>query len=415
LRPREECDPQSKEIVVRRVIVAVAFLVSQLGPATAASVAGTSGCQFQLGFLALANLIPTQVGSCLDNESFNPDNGDTLQHTSGGLLVWRKADNWTAFTDGFQTWINGPHGLQQRPNNERFAWEFNADGLPVVGQAASTVNGPCPVTPTAVIAVENFYGNLLGQLGGQCVSVTSIITDPLADPHVYQPTASDAKSYQTAQFIVENGLGYDDFSDKLIGTLTQKPTVLNVGAMLGLKVGDNPHVWYSPSDVDKIVQAITANLKQVNPGAGGYFDSQASFFQNGALAPYHAALQQLQKQFKGVPVASTESIFVYMAQATGLNLVSPPTFMDAISEGNDPTAQDLATFQNLITSHQIKVLVYNTQTVTNITDQLKAMAIANKIPIVGVSETMPLDAQTFQGWQATQLQELIKALASTSS
>jgi zinc/manganese transport system substrate-binding protein len=247
------------------------------------------------------------------------------------------------------------------------------------------------------------------------VTVTSILSDPNADPHEYQPTANDAKSYQTAKLVVENGLGYDDFSDKIIATLPVKPTVLNVGAALGLQVGANPHVWYSPTYVDRIVQAITANLKDVNPGAASYFDSQTTSFMNGALAAYHASLQQLQTQFKGAPVASTESIFVYMAQAADLNLVSPPSFMDAVAEGNDPTAQDLAAFQNLITNHQIKVLVYNTQTVTSVTEQLKAMATANNIPIVGVSETMPLDVQTFQGWQANQLQDLIKALASTGS
>jgi zinc/manganese transport system substrate-binding protein len=358
-------------------------------------------------------MIPNQVGTCLDNESFNPDNGDTLQHTTGGLLVWRKADNWTAFTDGYQTWINGPNGLQQRPNNERFSWEFNADGLPIVGQAAPNVNGPCPVAPVPVIGVENFYGNLLTQLGGQCVSVTPIITDPLADPHVYQPTANDAKTYQTAKLVVENGLGYDDFSDKIISTLPTPPAVLNVGKMLGLQVGANPHVWYGPNNVNKIVQAIESSLTDVNPGASSYFANQLSNFQNGALAAYTASLQQIQAQDKGVAVGCTESIFVYMAQYTGLNLISPPGFMDAIAEGNDPTAQDLATFQNQITTHQIKVLVYNTQTVTPITDQLKALAMANNIPIVGVSETMPLDALTFQGWQANQLQELIKAIAST--
>jgi zinc/manganese transport system substrate-binding protein len=311
-----------------------------------------------------------------------------------------------------QTWINGAHDLQQPLNGQRSATEINGDGLPVVGTAPLAINGPCPVAPIAVIGVENFYGNLLTQLGGQCASVTTVLADPNADPHLYQPTVDNAKSYQTAKLVVENGLGYDDFSDKLIGTLSEKPVVLDVGTILGLKVGDNPHVWYSPTYVDRIVQAMSASLKAANPGAASYFDRQAGFFQSGALVAYHTALQQLQSQFKGAPIGSTESIFVYLADSSGLNLVSPPALMNAIAEGNDPTAQDLATFQNQITSHQIKVLVYNTQTVTNVTDQLKALAIANRIPTVGVSETMPRDAQTFQGWQANQLQELLKALAS---
>ena len=284
----------------------------------------------------------------------------------------------------------------------------------VSGGAASTSAGPCPSTPVTAVAVENFYGDILKQLGGQCVTVTSVLADPSADPHEYQPTANDAKAYQATQFVIENGLGYDDFSDKIIATLDKKPVILNVGATLGLKVGDNPHVWYSPDYVDKIAQAMTQGLKKIDPSAGGYFDERAGTFAT-SLAPYRAAVAQIQTRFKGVPVGSTESIFAYMAAATGLNLVSPSSLMKAVSEGNDPSARDLAIFQDQITKHQIKVLVYNTQTVTNLTDQLKAMATSNNIPTVGVSETMPLDAGSFQNWQTRQLQQLTKALAGGGS
>ncbi len=279
--------------------------------------------------------------------------------------------------------------------------------------APSTANEPCPATPITAIAVENFYGNMLAQLGGQCVRVTTILSNSTADPHEYQPTANDAKSYQNAQFVVENGLGYDDFSDKIIATLSQKPVVLNVGDALGLKVEANPHVWYSADYVDKIARAMTQGLKQVDPSASSYFDKQSAQFFSEGLKAYHASLAQLQTRFKGTPVGSTESIFTYMASAAGLNLVSPPTFMDAVAEGNDPSARDMAIFEDEITKHQIKVLIYNTQTVTNLTERLKAMAIANGIPTVGVSETMPSDARSFQDWQTNQLQQLIKALSSS--
>jgi uncharacterized protein YkwD len=92
-----------------------------------------TGCQFVLGFATVANALPQQVGGCRDNESHNPQNGDAVQlTTTGGMLVWRKADNWTAFTDGYRSWVNGPHGLQQRLNTQRFTWEANPDGLAVV-------------------------------------------------------------------------------------------------------------------------------------------------------------------------------------------------------------------------------------------------------------------------------------------
>ena len=106
---------------MRRTVAMVALALALVGVST--SPARADGCQFQFGFKVLHDLIPDRVGSCLESENHNPANGDGLQHTSGGLLVWRKADNWTAFTDGYYTWINGPNGLQKRLNSERFPWE----------------------------------------------------------------------------------------------------------------------------------------------------------------------------------------------------------------------------------------------------------------------------------------------------
>jgi zinc/manganese transport system substrate-binding protein len=260
-----------------------------------------------------------------------------------------------------------------------------------------------------VLAVENFYASLVNQIGGQCVTTTTILSDPDADPHEFQPTASDVRSYQGSQLVVENGLGYDDFSDKILATLAQPPAVVKAGDVLGLQVGANPHVWYSAGYVDQIRAAILASLKQLGPVAASYFDAQSSALDQ-EFAAYHGLINQIASQFGGTPIGATESIVVDMAYTTGLNLVSPPEFMRAVAEGNDPSARDLAVFQDQLQNHRVKVLVYNTQTVTSMTEQLKALAQQNNIPIVGVSETMPLGAQTFQGWQATELELLRQAL-----
>ncbi|MBV8716969.1 MAG: zinc ABC transporter substrate-binding protein, partial [Chloroflexi bacterium] len=161
--------------------------------------------------------------------------------------------------------------------------------------------------------------------------------------------------------------------------------------------------------VDQIRAAILAKLKALNPQASAYYDAQSAALDQ-EFATYHNLINQINSKFANTPVGATESIFVDMAYTTGLNLISPPEFMNAVAEGNDPSARDVAMFQNQITNHQIKVLVYNTQTVTSLTEQLKAMAQQNNIPIVGVSETMPLGAQTFQGWHANELQLLLQAL-----
>jgi zinc/manganese transport system substrate-binding protein len=303
-----------------------------------------------------------------------------------------------------------PNGqVQVRNVNERFPFEFNGDGFPIVGQRAPSTMGPCPTMPMQVLAVENFYANLVQQLGGQCVSVTTILSDPDADPHEFEPTADDVRAFQGAQLVIENGLGYDDFADKIMNAMSQKPRVVRAGDVVGLQVGANPHLWYSAGYVDQIKSAILTGLKDAKPDAAEYFDAQAAGVDQ-AFAAYHQLIAQIADQFGNTPVGATESIFVDMAYSTGLTLITPPEFMNALSEGADPTARDVAMFQDQIKNNQIKVLVYNVQTVTPITRQLKDLATQNDIPIVGVSETLPLGSPTFQGWQANQLQLLLNAL-----
>jgi zinc/manganese transport system substrate-binding protein len=372
--------------------------------------AAQAACTFRGGFAQLQALIPDRVGNCVADETYRPDLGESTQPTSNGTLVWHSLDGALTFSDGTLTWVLDPNAqVQVRSAFERFPFEFNGDGYPLVGQPSPAINGPCPTPPVAVLAVENFYGNLVQQLGGQCVTVTTILSDPSADPHEFQPTANDIRAFQSASLIVENGLGYDDFADKAVATLRNKPQIVRAGDVLGLEVGANPHVWYSASYVDRIRAAITSKLKQVNPDARTYYDAQAAWLEQ-AFGTYRGLISQISASYGNVPVGSTESIFVDMSYSTGLKLISPPEFMQAISEGNDPSARDVAEFQNQLKGKQVKVLVYNVQTVTTTTERLKDLARQANIPIVGVSETMPLGAQTFQGWQAGQLRLLLNAL-----
>jgi zinc/manganese transport system substrate-binding protein len=393
---------------IRRLSLVVTLLASLTLPGSPALAQST--CQLSGGFAQLQSQIPDRVGSCQGNAVTRIELGETTQRTTNGLLAYHTVDGVVSFSDNVHTWVLDPGGqVQVRNLTERFPFEFNGDGFPLVGQSGPQINGPCPSSPVSVLAVENFYASLVNQIGGQCVTTTTILSDPDADPHEFQPAASDVRSYQGAQLVVEDGLGYDDFSDKIIATLSQPPALVKAGDALGLQVGANPHVWYSAGYVDQIKAAILGKLKQLNPSASTYFDAQAAVLDQ-EFGIYRNLIGQLNAQYAGVPVGATESIFVDMAYATGLNLITPPEFMSAMSEGNDPTARDIATFQDQIQNHRIKVLVYNTQTVTSLTEQLKTMAQQNNIPIVGVSETMPLGAQTFQGWHSTQLQLLLQAL-----
>jgi len=261
-----------------------------------------------------------------------------------------------------------------------------------------------------VVAGENFWGSIAAQLGGSHVSVTSIVTNPSTDPHEYESSATDARAFATADYVVLNGAGYDDWGQKLLaGNPSQNRKVFTVADLLNKKAGDNPHFWYNPDWVDTVADRITADYQALDSADSSYFTQQRQALA-AALKPYHDAIAHIRSSYQNVPVGSTESIFVYMAQALGLNLISPAEFMQAISEGNDPPAQTVAEFQNQISNHQIKVLVYNTQTSTPITENLKQLATRNGIPVVGISETVQPGTASFQDWQTQQLTSLEAAL-----
>jgi zinc/manganese transport system substrate-binding protein len=278
-----------------------------------------------------------------------------------------------------------------------------ACGAPAAGGSANAT--------LQVIAGETFWGSIAAQLGGTRVSVTSIVSNPNSDPHEYESSAVDARAFATAGYVILNGAGYDDWGQKLLSANpSTSRRVLTVADLLNRKPGDNPHFWYNPNWVDKVADKITSDYRALDPADAGYFTQQREAFAT-ALKPYHEAIAHILATFTGVPVGSTESIFVYMAQALGLDLISPPEFMQALSEGSDPPAQTVAQFQDQISRHQIKVLVYNTQTSTRITDNLKQLATRNGIPVVGISETVQPPSATFQDWQTKQLASLQAALS----
>src|ERR1700694_939001 len=266
--------------------------------------------------------------------------------------------------------------------------------------------------PISVVAGENFWGSVAIQLGGTKAKVQSVVTDPNADPHEYASNTNAARAFAEADLAILNGAGYDDWSQKLLdANPSTRRSVLNVAQLLGKKAGDNPHFWYDPNSVSRVADTITSQYKTIEPGDASYYDRLRSDFTN-ALKPYTDRLAEIKAKFAGVPVGSTENIFVYMATALGLNLISPVEFMKAVAEGSDPPAQSVADFQNQITGKQIKVLVYNVQTATAVTTNIKHMAAAADIPVVGVSETLQPESVTFQDWQLAQLITLENALNS---
>ncbi|MGB6443265.1 MAG: zinc ABC transporter substrate-binding protein, partial [Thermoplasmata archaeon] len=262
---------------------------------------------------------------------------------------------------------------------------------------------------------ENFWGSLVSQLGGTHVSVTSIITDPNTDPHEYQSNDSTAIEIRNAQYVILNNVGYDDWATTLLAADgDSNQTILNIGDSLGVSVtggivSGNPHLWYNPTYVNETVAWMYHNLTTIAPSLAGYFADQYDNL-TASLASLYSEVGTIQAQFAGTVVASTESIFVYLANATDLDLVSPPAFMEAIAEGNDPPDQTVVTFQCQLESGHVRVLVFNAQTVTPITTEMKGIAQQNNVSVMSVTETIVPPTETFQQWMGGQLNALYVAL-----
>ena len=279
---------------------------------------------------------------------------------------------------------------------------------PTTAAVAGASAGGKPITAVATI---NVWGSIAAQLGGNRVQETSIITNPATDPHAYEPTPTDARNVAGAGVFIENGIGYDPWADKM---LAANPvggrTVLNVGQLVGIPDGGNPHRWYSPTDVRAVADQITADYIKTDPADKTYFEQRKSAFLTTDLGTYNALIGQIRAKYSGVKVGASESIFAPLAQALGLDLVTPASFLRAISEGTDVSAADKATIDTQISSKQIKVYVFNSQNSTPDVAAQVAAARASGIPVVAVTETLSPANATFQQWQSAQLQQLAGAL-----
>lgn len=282
------------------------------------------------------------------------------------------------------------------------------------GSAADTSGGGGSRT-IQVVAAENFWGSIAAQLGGSHVRVTSIIDSPDADPHDYEPTAADGRAIAAADLVLINGVGYDTWASKLVAANPAPDrAVLTVGDLVGVAEGGNPHRWYNPDDVTKVADQLTADYKKADPAAAAAFDAQRTAFETTDLADYKAVINDIKTRYAGTPVGASESIFAMIAPALGLGLVTPASFLKAISEGTDPSAADKASIDAQIAGKKIKVYVYNSQNATPDIQTQIAAAKAAGIPVTTITETMVPATATWQAWQTTQLQALRDALATAT-
>jgi zinc/manganese transport system substrate-binding protein len=279
---------------------------------------------------------------------------------------------------------------------------------------AAGTNSPDGTRVIQVAAAENFWGSIAAQIGGRHAHVVSIITSPNADPHIYEPTAADARTLAQAQVVIENGIGYDPWVARLLATNSGR-AVLDVGKVAGVPAGGNPHRWYNPADVQAVVGTLVADFSRIDPTDRPYFKAQQARFDHIALRHYHALISAIRSKYAGIPVGASESIFAMLAPALRLKLITPYSFLKAISQGTEVTAADKLTIDRQISNHLIKIYVYNSQNVTHDVQVQLAEAKARHIPTATITETLIPPTSSYQAWQVRQLQGIEAALAKATA
>lgn len=281
--------------------------------------------------------------------------------------------------------------------------------LTMVSQRAVSAATPDVIN---AIGVENEYADVIAQIGGKYLRVTAIESDPNTDPHTFEASPKVASQIAKAGLIVENGIGYDGWADRIIAaTPNSGRKVINVQHLLRLPDSTpNPHLWYDPKTMPAVAQAVAADLGALQPAHAAYFRANAEKF-DASLKPWFAAIASFKTAYGGTPVAVTEPVGDYMLQAAGTDILTPFSLQAAIMNGTDPAPQDVTAENALFTGHKVKVFVYNQQVTDPLTQSFLSLAETNGIPVVGVYETMPAPGYTYQSWMVAEVTALRKAVA----
>lgn len=254
-----------------------------------------------------------------------------------------------------------------------------------------------------IVASTNVWGDIASQVGGDNVEVTSILSDPEADPHLFETDAKTASQIAQAELIIINGLGYDEFMDKLLAAAPQNQNVLTVSEVLKVDKDANPHLWYDLPRIQEVAMAIQDQLIKLDPAHTTDYQHNTQAF----IAELQPLVAKLTPQQGGI--AYTERVAGYLIEDLGLTNMTPTGFSESVESGTEPTPQQVTEFDSILSSGNVKVLLYNNQTTNDITEQLKTTAEQAGVTVVGVSETIP-KGKNFQSWQLAQLNAILKAL-----
>jgi len=279
--------------------------------------------------------------------------------------------------------------------------------------AAMLLGGPAFAGPIAVVAAENFYGDVAAQVGGDKVAATSILSKPDADPHLFEASASTAKALAAAKIVIANGADYDPWMEKLLKANTAPGRrEIVVADLAHKKPGDNPHLWYDPATVKALAAVLAADLSALDPAHQAEYEKGNAAFA-ASLAPLEAKIAAMRGKYSGQPVAASEPVFGYMAALIGLNM-REERFALAVMNNTEPSAGSVAAFENDLRGHKVRAMLYNAQASEPAVQRLVQIAKDEKIPVVGVSETEPANTN-YQQWMASQLDALDRALSSRAT
>jgi len=267
----------------------------------------------------------------------------------------------------------------------------------------------CPTAPVGVVVSVDQWGDIVSELGGACARVKTVLASSAVDPHDYEPAPADAARFTGARLVVVNGANYDTWASNLAANSAAGVPVVSAAKVTKTPDGANPHLWYMPSAVTAVADAVTAELSKLDPQAGDYFSQRRSQF-TAAMAPYTNLIDKIKAQAAGKSYAATEAIFDYQAQALGLVNKTPKGYQRASANESDPSPGDISAFRAALAGRQVDVLIYNTQTEGALPEQIRSAAEEAGVPVVNVTETVPPGQTSFESWQCAQLTALAKAL-----
>jgi zinc/manganese transport system substrate-binding protein len=278
---------------------------------------------------------------------------------------------------------------------------------------AMTIGAAGQDAKLSVVAAENFYGDIVRQIGGDRVEVVSIMSNPDQDPHLFETTPTIVRQVAAAQVVVFNGADYDAWMDKLLEAAPRaERTVVAVAKLVNKKAGDNPHLWYEPTTMPVVARALADAFSKADPAHAADYTRQLQTF-IASLDRINRKIDEIRSKYAGVAVTATELVFGYMASALGLKMRNE-RFQMAVMNDTEPSAREIAAFERDLKEHKVKVLLYNKQASTKLTQRMLDLARRSDVAVVGVTETEPA-GMSYQDWMLTQLEDLQKALAKPST